>query len=313
MWDPAGFMKDDPQDDMTDGPGMARRRLGVTGLATLAFLAGNKPGRRPANEDPYADNIRRALRYLETQQDELGRFRIQDNPTWLRDHAIVTAALCEAHRLEPRQDIGDALRPGLAQPPPAQRALDYIAQARNGRAGWGSDRATKTETTVWCVLALMTGKLAGLKVDADAFEGARVWLVRDDAVRTNADAGGALLGRIFLGERSAKSKGVIQLAERCLKHLPVWDTEDGSIDMHYWHFGTLGMFQVGGSRWRKWDKAMKVAVVKNQFPRGSGSRTGSWDPMGRGGTERGRVGSTALMVLTLEVYYRYDRVFGRWN
>ena len=196
---------------------------------------------------------------------------------------------------------------------PAQRALDYIAQARNGRAGWGRDRGTKTETTVWCVVALRTGKLAGLEVDADAFEGARVWLVREDAVRTNADAGGALLGRIFLGERSAKSKGVIQLAERCLKHLPVWDTEDGSIDMHYWHFGTLGMFQVGSSRWRKWDKAMKVAVVKNQFPRGSGSRTGSWDPMGRGGTERGRVGSTALMVLTLEVYYRYDRVFKPWN
>ena len=98
-----------------------------------------------------------------------------------------------------------------------------------------------------------------------------------------------------------------------MQKLPGWDTEDGSIDMHYWHFGTLGMFQVGGSRWRKWDKAMKRTAVLNQFPKGSGARTGSWDPLGRGGTERGRVGSTALMVLTLEVYYRYDREFGRWN
>ncbi len=314
MWDPVGFPKHDPQDDMTDGPGMARRRLGITGLATLAFLAGNKPGRRPANDDPYEDNIRRALGYLGRQQDNLGRFRVEGNEAWLRDHAIVTVALCEARRLERGRDMGDALRPGLAQPSPAQRALNYIAQARNGRAGWGSDLKTRTETTTWCLLALVSGKLAGLKVDQDAFEGARVWLTREDGVQTNADAGASLLGRIFLGEPPAKSKAVLKLAERCLQNLPVWDPEDGSIDIAYWHFGTLGMFQVGGSRWRKWNKAMKVAVLKNQHPKGAGSHTGSWNPLGSAGPEWGRVGCTALMVLTLEVYYRDAYVFRpRWD
>ena len=108
MWDPVGFPKHDPQDDMTDGPGMARRRLGITGLATLAFLAGNKPGRRPANDDPYEDNIRRALRYLESQQDNLGRFRVQKNQAWMREHAIVATALCEARPQTRRAGTGSS-------------------------------------------------------------------------------------------------------------------------------------------------------------------------------------------------------------
>ena len=37
---------------------------------------------------------------------------------------------------------------------------------------------------------------------------------------------------------------------------------------------------------------------------------GSWDPKGPWGPDGGRVYSTAMMALCLEVYYRYDRVFG---
>ena len=37
---------------------------------------------------------------------------------------------------------------------------------------------------------------------------------------------------------------------------------------------------------------------------------GSWDPKDPWGEEGGRVYSTALMTLCLEVYYRYPKVFG---
>ncbi len=36
---------------------------------------------------------------------------------------------------------------------------------------------------------------------------------------------------------------------------------------------------------------------------------GSWDPIGPWGGDGGRVYSTAIMALCLEVFYRYDRVF----
>ncbi len=97
----------------------------------------------------------------------------------------------------------------------------------------------------------------------------------------------------------------------CFQGLPpIWNPDDGSIDMYYWYYGTLAMFQVGGSHWKTWNKHMKGAIVKHQHPKGSGARTGSWDPIGPWGGDGGRVYSTACMVMCLEVYYRYDRVFG---
>lgn len=62
--------------------------------------------------------------------------------------------------------------------------------------------------------------------------------------------------------------------------------------------------------WRKWNEAMFEAIVKHQHMKGSGSRTGSWDPLCAWGEDGGRVYSTALLTMCLEVYYRYDRVFG---
>jgi hypothetical protein len=81
--------------------------------------------------------------------------------------------------------------------------------------------------------------------------------------------------------------------------------------MYYWYWGTLAMFQVGGEVWGKWNEALKEAVVEHQHLAGSGARAGSWDPVGPWGVQDGgRVYSTALMTLCLEIYYRYDRVHG---
>ena len=53
-------------------------------------------------------------------------------------------------------------------------------------------------------------------------------------------------------------------------------------------------------------KAMGPAVVKTQ--RLDGNFKGSWDANGAWGEDGGRVYSTAILVLTLEAYYRYTRL-----
>ena len=78
--------------------------------------------------------------------------------------------------------------------------------------------------------------------------------------------------------------------------------------MYYWYYGTLAMYQVGGTAWTTWNKAMSSAIIEQQ--RQDGHFKGSWDPIGAWGEEGGRVYSTALLTLCLEVYYRYGRVFG---
>jgi hypothetical protein len=67
------------------------------------------------------------------------------------------------------------------------------------------------------------------------------------------------------------------------------------------------MYQVGGDRWNQWNNAVRDGIVGRQT-RGTGCDRGSWDPRTTTfGTMGGRIYSTALGTLMLEVYYRYSR------
>ena len=141
---------------------------------------------------------------------------------------------------------------------------------------------------------------------------ARLESVQDKfpAEKTQAMTAVGMLTRIFLGEDPRQSEMIKKGAKLCEELLPNWNPDDGSIDMYYWYYGTLAMFQVGGSSWRKWNEAMKKAIVEHQNRKGRGAKAGSWDPIGAWGPDGGRVYATASMVMCLEVYYRYDKVFG---
>ena len=97
-------------------------------------------------------------------------------------------------------------------------------------------------------------------------------------------------------------------ADLLVKSLPEWDPDGLSNDMYYWYYGSYAMFQMGGRHWENWNKAMKKAVLDSQ--RRDGSSKGSWDPIGPWGFSGGRVYSTALGVLCLEVYFRYSSLLG---
>ena len=86
------------------------------------------------------------------------------------------------------------------------------------------------------------------------------------------------------------------------------------VDFYYWYYGTLAMFQMGGHYWKAWNAELKATLVPNQCRGGplDGSAKdvdGSWNPVGTFGVKNsrggGRVMSTALGALCLEVYYRY--------
>ena len=74
------------------------------------------------------------------------------------------------------------------------------------------------------------------------------------------------------------------------------------------YYGAYALYQLGGNAWREWERSLKSEVVPLQCE--DGDRTGSWDPDGPWGYAGGRVYSTALATLTLQVYYRYGRLLG---
>jgi hypothetical protein len=80
-------------------------------------------------------------------------------------------------------------------------------------------------------------------------------------------------------------------------------------NLYYWYYGTLCMFQKGGDHWKSWNEPMKQILPEKQ--RKDGDFDGSWDvfyDFNGGHIYGGRVMSTSLGALCLEVYYRYQKL-----
>jgi hypothetical protein len=69
------------------------------------------------------------------------------------------------------------------------------------------------------------------------------------------------------------------------------------------------MFQRQGTDWQRWNAALQAELLARQ--QWNGSLAGSYDPDDLWGGYGGRVYSTALATLCLEVYYRYLPIHGR--
>jgi len=83
-----------------------------------------------------------------------------------------------------------------------------------------------------------------------------------------------------------------------LKHMP----RLSELNMYYWYYGTLAMYQNGGEPWEDWNRVVRDTLIREQ--KRKGRLAGSWDPNGPWGKYGGRLYSTAISTLTLEVYYR---------
>jgi Ca-activated chloride channel homolog len=300
-WDSDGF-EAQCKLNRCGGKGQAHRDPGVTGLAALAFLGTgetHKTGR-------YRRTVRNALKYLKAIQDAEGCFGPRTHASFLLDHAQAALAMIEAYAL-----TGSPLFKQSAQ-----NAVDFILKSQNPDLGWGrGERALENDVgvTAWMVLALQAAKEAGkLRVEPKAVAAALAWLDKTTDRATGRvgllpwQTPATMLVRLLGGTNPRTSEAIQKGAELCLKRLPSWKKTEDGLDMGYWFFGTQALFQVGGEPWKAWNVAMKKAIIDHQQK--DGDQRGSWDPLGPGADEGGRVRSTALMTLSLEVYYRYRRV-----
>jgi hypothetical protein len=282
-WDSDGFMRHDKVPPACDGPGAPDGDVRTTALTLLVYLGAgetHKHGR-------YKKTVRECLRWLKANQGPTGGFG-----EGLEDHALASLAMCEAYGL-----TGSPLFKASAE-----QALDHLDACLRGAEAAPLD-------ALWAVCALHSATRAGLRVDAK--------LLEEAAARVRAGPGGGrtlraaeAVARIFAGEDPKMSEAVGKIVAELAKDPPSWDEADLSRnDPLYWFLGTVAMFQHGGEPWKVWNPGIKDAVIDRQR-RGGISEKGSWDPVGPDAKSLGRVGATALMQLTVEIYYRYARVFG---
>jgi len=322
-WDCDGFMAQCKL-NQCGGPGNAMYDPGVSGLALLAFLGAGETHKH----GNYKKTVGKGLKYLKQVQDPEGCFGPRTTNHFTYNHAIGALAMVEAY--------------GLTASPlfkrSAQAAIDFIHKSQNPYLAWRygvRPQDNDTSVTGWMIMALKSAKISGLRVDQAAFDGTLAWIEKATEPEygrvgyTSRGTGPArpqnlmdkfpadksesltavgILARIFIGEDPRRSDIIQKGTDLCLQTLPIWDEQSGAIDMYYWYYGTLAMFQVGGSAWKPWMTSMEEAIINSQ--RQENDEKGSWDPVGPWGTEGGRVYSTALMTMCMEIYYRYPRVFG---
>ncbi len=274
---------------------------GITGLAILTLLANGQTHL----EGKYRKNVQRGLEYLLRSQapdgDLAGSARLFAR---MYCHGMASLALTEALAL-----TGDVrIRPF------AERAVEYTVNAQHPTTGgWRYQPADQGDMSQfgWQVMALKSAALAGIKTPQKTREGMLHFLQRCEQGRrgglcgyqpgspsSRAMTAEALVCRYFLD--LAPNDDLVKEATGFIGgELP----QSGAPNLYYWYYGTLAMFQVQGPEWQQWNSAMQRQLLRLQ--RTDGHLAGSWDSDTVWGSYGGRVYSTAMATLCLEVYYRY--------
>jgi len=294
-------------------------RVGCTGLALLAFLGAG----HTSKTGDFKDNVSRAQSWLMGRQKPNGLIAEKTGGGMAAagyNHAIAGLALAEAYGMTREPQLRNS----------AQAAVNYSTRVHQvPYSGWRYDPRKDSDTSVtgWFVMQLKSAQMSGLRIDGIGFQGASRFLstvtTREGLVGYRKPTGTpcmtavGMVCRQFMGVRNTES--LMRKGEKyILKHPPDWPlaarspkgSAVGDRGLYYWYYATLAMFQQGGAGWKKWNATMKRALVPKQRRGGprDGSRNdiaGSWNPAGWADRSGGRVMSTALGALTLEVYYRY--------
>jgi hypothetical protein len=304
---------------------LIRSDTAATALSILAFQGAGYTH----VQSKYANQVNRAIEFLASHQKPNGDLYITQDPAsdqnaWLYSHAIASLALCEAYGMTQDERLK----------PVAQRAIDFMVASQDPRrGGWryrpgnGSD----TSVTGWYMMALQSGRLAGLNVPETTLDLIKSFVenaqngsdephiyrynpfapdtpeqrhgLQPTAVMTSV----GLLIRLYHGW-SRENKAMMDGASYLLIHSPQNGTKQQSRrDTYYWYYATQVIFHMGGDYWKKWQENLNPMLIKEQVA--SGQYSGSWDPNepvpDLWAKYGGRLYVTTMNLLSLEVSYRH--------
>jgi hypothetical protein len=274
---------------------------GMTGLALLSFLASG----HTHLDGQYRENVRLGLQYLWRAQTDDGCLAGEATTyAAMYCHSMAAFAMSEAYGMTDDSRLRT----------PVEAAMRYtIAAQEPSSGGWRYRPGDPGDTSQagWQLMALKSAELAGMEIPVVTRNG----LIRYLRSVSAGEHGGlasyrpnerisrpmtaeALVCWQFLGLDRDHPAGD-EAGEYLLGELPGM----GTANLYYWYYGTLAMFQLQGEYWERWNAALQTTLLASQ--RRSGPMAGSWDPATVWGGYGGRVYSTALAALCLEVYYRY--------
>ena len=346
MWDIDGYPINCTMDGLKCEPGQSHTGAdgdaAATGYAILAFLGSGHDHRTP---NKFRATVEAGIDWLVANQKADGSFGDSRN----YENGICTMALAEAYAMTFDPKLREPTQRGVEY---ILRMQGGDEEAYAGGA-WDYKRPGREDSSVsgWCVMALKSAKAGGIDV-ANGMTGAKNWFDRTweeankqaglnptdpytdvsifpyskkqggdykkiqagslksgDGART---AIGLCVG-VFLGEGLGNIKMESMANEVVKTHLPSYRSFE-TTNQYWMYYNTLGIFQVGGDRWLKFNDVVRDMLIEAQRKE-EGCFHGSWDWETKGndyhGAKTGRLISTAYCVLSLQVYYRYVPLDGK--
>jgi len=280
-------------------PGTHGSTTASTGLALLAFLGAGEV----TEESQYKDVVDKGLYYLS------GRMIVTPHGGDLQEgtmyaQGIATIALCEAYAMTKDESLESV----------AQQAVNYICNAQHEEGGWRYYPGQPGDTTVygWQVMALKSARMAGLDVSDVVLDRAKGFLDRvqvedgayygylsPDKLPTPTAVG--LLARMYYGwpqDDPRLAKGVTHLQK----------LKPSRTDMYFNYYAMQVMHHYEGDGWDAWNRELRDRLIATQSRRGH--EHGSWYFRDEHGKSGGRLYTTAMCIMILEVYYRHMPLYG---
>lgn len=269
----------------------------ATGLALMALLGAGYTHQH----GHYQNEVKAGLEFLvESMRQTRRGASLVRGPWGMYSQAIATIALAEAYAMT--KDTWLVV--------PVAEARLYIEKAQHRRGGWryNAGNAGDMAVTGWQLMALKSCKLGGADSPKEVWDNAESFIdslrnsngqfgyLRAGNPRISTTAIGGLM-KMYLG--SARNGGDVQLAA---EH--VAGEGPSKTDIYYNYYGTMLMFHRGGKEWTKWNGQMRDYLISTQ-DQSTTHRMGSWHFTDRHGNVGGRLYTTAMATMTLEVYYRY--------
>ncbi len=292
--------------------GSSKDTIAATGMGLLPLLAAGQTHKSTAKDNKYKANVDAGIKYLLATQQANGSFK---GSSGMYAHGIATVALCEL--LGMSQD--------KALVPYAQKAVNYIVTGQTTTGAWNyqaGGAGGDTSIVGWQIQALQSAKLCkDLVVDKKSFERCRKFL---DSVATGSNKGEygysspsatktmtpvGLLCRYYVDGWGPNNPGMAAGVGAILKgQLPT----KAYTNIYYYYYATQVMHFFEGKEWYEtWNPAMRDMLISTQTGQGKKDE-GSWQADNEFiGNNCGRLGTTCLTLMTLEVYYRHLPLYKR--
>ena len=269
----------------------------ITGFAMLAFMS---QGHLP-NQGTYGPEVSKASKFMIAAQRADG-YIVGSRGGNMYCHCMATLALCELFG----QTGDDELKPVV------EKAVDLIVRCQNPQGGWRYEpqpTGADISVTIMTVMALRSGKNAGLHVPDETFKKAMAYIKSCYRPTQSGFTYQPGSGQPGFARTAAGCCVLFLTGEYTAKEIP--DAVDYlkkhfESPMHFYYgqyYAVHAMHQVGGKEWEEWYQRVNEWFLPKQ------GTDGSWSQTSR--REVGPVYQTSIAVIALSTPDHYLPIFQR--